>query len=63
MTMAIIEAALEVVFATNDLAIVLNLATLTSTVEDFAPPLEVTDALLLLNHVPYIYHLVQFKKD
>lgn len=54
MTVAIMEAFLKIVF---------DLAAFTSTVNDSALLLEVTNMLPPLNHVPYIYYPLWFKKN
>lgn len=63
MTVAIMEAAPEVVSIINNLLVVSSLATLILAVNNFALPLKVTNILPSLNRMPYIHHLVQFKKD
>lgn len=56
--MTIIETTSKVVFVTDNLAVVFKVAILTLITDNSTLLLEITNVLLLLNYIPYIYHLV-----
>lgn len=45
------------------MAMISGFATLIPTINNFLPPLKITNAILLPNCVPCIYHLMQFEKN
>lgn len=63
MILGIMKAVPKVIFATDNLAVVPGFATLIPAVDGSLSFLKVTNALLPLKRMSYIYHLIRFEKN